>query len=48
MTDLGSKKPLKLAHFGYKDVKIFGTIVWDGSLDINIDSFMKIFKIMTE
>ena len=36
MTDLGSKNPLQLAHFEYQDAKIFGTKVWDGSLDFNL------------
>ena len=36
MTDLGSKKPLQLAHFVYEDAKICGTKVWGGSLDFNI------------
>ena len=36
--DLGSKKPLQLAHSGYQDTKIFGTEVWGGSLDFNLYS----------
>ena len=36
MTDLGSKNPLQLAHSGYQDTKIFGTKVWGGSLDFNL------------
>ena len=36
LNDLGSKKPLQLANFGYKDAKIFGTKVLGGSLDFNV------------
>ena len=36
MTDWGSKNPLQLARFKYKDAKIFGTQVWGGSLDFNV------------
>ena len=39
LTDLGSKKLLQLAHFGYEDAKIFGTKVWGVSLDFNLYSF---------
>ena len=38
LTDLGSKKPLQLAHSGYQDTKIFGTRVWGGSLNL-LDGF---------
>ena len=38
LTDLGSKNPLQLAHFGYQDAKIFGTKFWGGSLDFNVYS----------
>ena len=43
--DLGSENPLQLAHSGYKDTKIFGTKVWGGSFDfnINIESKMLLF-----
>ena len=34
--DLGSKNPLQLAHSSYQDTNIFGTKVWDGSLDFNL------------
>ena len=46
MTDLGSKKPLQLAHFGYEDAKILGTKVWGGSLDFNIIKMSKMIKII--
>jgi hypothetical protein len=36
LTDLGSKKPLQLAHFEYEDAKIFGTKVCGGSLEFNL------------
>ena len=39
MTNLVSKKPLQLAHFGYEDAKILGTKVWGGSLDFNLWCF---------
>ena len=42
MTDLGSKKPLQLAHFGYEDAKILGTKVWGGSLDFNLNGTSKV------
>ena len=41
MTDLGSKNPLQLAHFGYQDAKIFGTKVLGGSLDFNVNGALK-------
>ena len=43
LTDLGSKKPLQLAHFGYEDAKILGTKVWGGSLDFNLHCFSAVF-----
>ena len=36
--DLGSKTPLQAAHSGFQDIKFFGTIVWGGSLDFNLQS----------
>ena len=36
LTDLGSKNPLKLAHFGNQDAMIFGAKVLGGSLDFNL------------
>ena len=45
LTDLGSKNPLQLAHSGYQEAKIFGTKVWSGSLDFNLN---KIESIVSE
>ena len=39
--DLGSKKPLQLAHSEYQDNKIVWTKLWGGSLDFNVPSFPK-------
>ena len=40
MTDLGSKKPLQLDHFGYEDAKILGTKVWGGLVHLNLTEGM--------
>ena len=37
--DLGSKNPLQLTHSGYQDTKIFGTKVFGGSMDFNVQPF---------
>ena len=31
------ENPLQLAHSGYQDTKIFGTKVWGGSFDFNLN-----------